>query len=162
MKEAPDEFAVYKRAPLSLPPDFDLRPPSPGTQRPHEVNPKDSARRALGLGVKSAERGNIDSRDLAGLSDGERAVLKFTGAENVTNDIRMLVESESSFLYERDKGMVDKVIFWQSQQQFGTVVDAEKESRRIREAQALGQKINTHDVPIISRKKKALFEGVFD
>ena len=28
-KEAPDEFAVYRRAPLSLPPDSDLRPPTP-------------------------------------------------------------------------------------------------------------------------------------
>ena len=26
----PDEFAVESRAPLTLPPDFELRPPSPG------------------------------------------------------------------------------------------------------------------------------------
>jgi Protein of unknown function (DUF3035) len=32
----PDEFAVESRAPLTIPPDFDLRPPEPGAQRPQE------------------------------------------------------------------------------------------------------------------------------
>jgi hypothetical protein len=34
---APDEFAVESRAPLTLPPDFDLRPPQPGAPRPQEA-----------------------------------------------------------------------------------------------------------------------------
>ena len=29
-KKAPDEFAVVRRAPLSMPPDYTLRPPTPG------------------------------------------------------------------------------------------------------------------------------------
>ena len=29
-KRAPDEFAVVPRAPLVLPPNYDLRPPEPG------------------------------------------------------------------------------------------------------------------------------------
>ena len=29
-KKAPDEFAVVRSAPLTLPPDFTLRPPRPG------------------------------------------------------------------------------------------------------------------------------------
>ena len=29
-KSAPDEFAVVKRAPLTLPPEYGLRPPRPG------------------------------------------------------------------------------------------------------------------------------------
>ena len=29
-KSAPDEFVVYKRPPLTLPPEFGLRPPQPG------------------------------------------------------------------------------------------------------------------------------------
>jgi hypothetical protein len=35
---SPDEFAVESRAPLTIPPDFDLRPPAPGTVRPQEVS----------------------------------------------------------------------------------------------------------------------------
>ena len=29
VKQPPDEFAVFQRAPLSLPPDYALRPPAP-------------------------------------------------------------------------------------------------------------------------------------
>ena len=46
-KKAPDEFAVYSRAPLSLPPDFGLRPPKPGADRPQVVAPRNDARKAL-------------------------------------------------------------------------------------------------------------------
>jgi DUF3035 family protein len=35
---SPDEFAVESRAPLTLPPDFDLRPPQPGAPRPQETS----------------------------------------------------------------------------------------------------------------------------
>jgi hypothetical protein len=35
---SPDEFAVESRAPLTMPPDFDLRPPAPGASRPQEVS----------------------------------------------------------------------------------------------------------------------------
>ena len=30
-KRSPDEFQVVRRAPLVLPPDYNLRPPSPGS-----------------------------------------------------------------------------------------------------------------------------------
>ena len=35
---SPDEFAVESRAPLTIPPDFSLRPPAPGAARPQEVS----------------------------------------------------------------------------------------------------------------------------
>ena len=35
-RTSPDEFAVESRAPLTMPPDFDLRPPQPGAARPQE------------------------------------------------------------------------------------------------------------------------------
>ena len=46
-KRAPDEFAVYERAPLTVPPDFGLRPPAPGTAPAAAVGPRDSARSAV-------------------------------------------------------------------------------------------------------------------
>ena len=39
-KNAPDEFAVYSRPPLSLPPDYRLRPPPPGTFPPQALSAK--------------------------------------------------------------------------------------------------------------------------
>ena len=43
----PDEFAVESRAPLTIPPDFDLRPPQPGAARPQEVTAAAKARQAI-------------------------------------------------------------------------------------------------------------------
>lgn len=46
-KRAPDEFAVVRRAPLIVPPDYDLRPPDPGAPRPMVGRTADQARTAL-------------------------------------------------------------------------------------------------------------------
>lgn len=46
-KRAPDEFAVVRRAPLIVPPDFELRPPEPGAPRPNIGRTSDQARVAL-------------------------------------------------------------------------------------------------------------------
>jgi hypothetical protein len=43
----PDEFAVESRAPLTIPPEFDLRPPQPGAPRPQEVTSAERARRVI-------------------------------------------------------------------------------------------------------------------
>ena len=46
-KNAPDEFAVVRSAPLTLPPDFTLRPPRPGEARPNEESVREQAKVAL-------------------------------------------------------------------------------------------------------------------
>ena len=43
----PDEFAVESRAPLTIPPDFDLRPPTPGAPRPQEKSSDQQARQLI-------------------------------------------------------------------------------------------------------------------
>ena len=43
----PDEFAVESRAPLTIPPDFDLRPPQPGAPRPQETPAAEKARKLV-------------------------------------------------------------------------------------------------------------------
>ena len=46
-KSSPDEFAVESRAPLTMPPDFELRPPQPGAARPQEATPGQQARQLI-------------------------------------------------------------------------------------------------------------------
>src|SRR4051794_25278678 len=46
-RTGPDEFAVESRAPLTIPPDFELRPPAPGAARPQEVTAAERARKAI-------------------------------------------------------------------------------------------------------------------
>jgi hypothetical protein len=46
-RTSPDEFAVESRAPLTMPPDFDLRPPQPGATRPQEKSSDQQARQVI-------------------------------------------------------------------------------------------------------------------
>jgi hypothetical protein len=46
-RTSPDEFAVESRAPLTMPPDFELRPPQPGAARPQEKSAGQEARQVL-------------------------------------------------------------------------------------------------------------------
>lgn len=46
-RERPDEFAVQRQAPLIVPPDFDLVPPTPGAPRPAEGTASQQALDAL-------------------------------------------------------------------------------------------------------------------
>ncbi len=43
----PDEFAVESRAPLTVPPEFDLRPPEPGAPRPQEKSAEQQAEQVI-------------------------------------------------------------------------------------------------------------------
>jgi hypothetical protein len=46
-RERPDEFAVQRQAPLVIPPDFALTPPTPGAPRPAEGTASQQALDAL-------------------------------------------------------------------------------------------------------------------
>ena len=46
-KLPPDEFTVLTKAPLIIPPDYNLRPPQPGIASRNEVDADDQARAAL-------------------------------------------------------------------------------------------------------------------
>lgn len=154
-KKAPDEFAVVPRAPLSMPPNFNLRPPRPGEPRPQEEAPKVTAQRAV-FGSAAASDGGAGGRDR-----GETVLLARAGADKADPNIRRVIEEESSTLAQRDESFVDDLIFWQDKQTPGTVIDARKEARRIQEAQATGAPVNEGEVPVIERKKRGWLEGIF-
>jgi len=160
-KSAPDEFAVYSRAPLSLPPDYGLRPPAPGTARPQSVNPRDNAQRAV-LGAVRTESGQTAGVAPADASPGLLALLRQTGALNADPNVRAAVNQETAALTEDSKGLAESLIFWGKPKEYYTAVDPQKESRRIRENQALGRPITEGETPIIERKRKGLFDGAFD
>jgi len=65
----PDEFAVESRAPLLIPPDFNLRPPQPGASRPNEVTAAEKARRVIDA-AGPGEPGKQASFALRSSSDG--------------------------------------------------------------------------------------------
>ena len=161
-KEGPDEFAVYPRPPLTLPPQFGLKPPLPGRKRPQEISTRDRTTQALNDNTKPQRKVNQKNISInSELSQGERSILELTDSVNADPTIRQKVETETRIMAVESKTVTDKIAFWRKKEAFGTILDPTKEAKRIRETQALGQPLNTNNVPIIKRKGKAIFEGVF-
>ncbi len=157
-KRAPDEFAVYQRAPLSLPPSYALRPPEPGSANPSSETTTAVARRSLLSQSRIARE-----RTLAeGRSQGEQVLLKQLGALDIDPNIRRLVNRETSIYIEEDKAFTDKLIFWREKAPYGDTVDPSKENKRIKENQALGKPVEGDVTPSIEKKKKGWLEGLFD
>jgi len=155
-KQPPDEFQVLSRAPLSMPPDFTLRPPQPGAIRPQEGTTRDQARNVL-LG----QRGSTPIAT-QGRTQGDLVLLKRIGADSIQPDIRVLVNKENQALADADKSFTDRLIFWRKAEQPGVAVDPVKETQRIHENQALGKSMSDGDTPQIQRRKRAWLEGVFN
>ncbi|HVC59799.1 MAG TPA: DUF3035 domain-containing protein [Acetobacteraceae bacterium] len=151
-RDAPDEFLVTTRAPLSMPPDFSLRPPSPGAPRPMEQSERRQAEEAL---VPQTALGTPQ----AGVSPGQEALLQAAGPP-VSNHIRAQIDADSR-MEHADSGFVSKLLFWQSPKPKGIVVDAKKEAQRLRENAALGESPQMGDTPIIQPKRKGWLEGIF-
>src|SRR6185369_12577457 len=143
-KNVPDEFKVVNRAPLSLPPDYALRPPAPGAVRPQE---RTIPERAL-----AAVTGAPTAQFSSGVSTGESALLAHAGAERANPGIRDMLERENSALTEADVTFLDRLMFWRGPpEDTSPVVDAQRESQRLRENAALGKSTNDGDVPVIRK-----------
>jgi hypothetical protein len=160
-KRAPDEFAVPSRAPLSLPPDYSLRPPEPGAPRPNQTTARQEAERTVFR--REPERVALDQEAARrGLSQGEAALLSQANALNADESIRATINRESAALVETDESFSDKLMFWRPAEAPGTLVDAQKETERLRENAALGKDATEGETPTIRRRKKAILEGIFN
>lgn len=151
-KSPPDEFVVYKRPPLSLPPDYGLRPPRPGAAQPSEVRPTSVARAAIRQATTTAP---TTEQPKTTSTPGLQALLRETGSSAADPDIRRRIDEETSIYAKEDARFVDKLIFWVDDiPDEGTIVDAKKEQKRIMENQALGKKVNDGETPEIKRKQR--------
>jgi hypothetical protein len=151
-RDSPDEYTVTTRAPLSMPPDYNLRPPRPGAPRPQEQSEREQAAAALvpqlALG---APQGSA--------SPGQAALLQEAGPA-APADIRVKVDQEANQA-SGDEGFVDKLLYWRRTNTQNVQVDAQKESQRLRENSALGEGPNIGDTPIIQPKKEGWFTHLF-
>jgi len=149
-KSPPDEFAVVSRAPLSQPPDYNLRPPSAGAPRPQEGTTIDQARAAL------TPTGSAPGSS-ASPSKGEQLLLVKTGADKAQPDIRRKVNEESTALVEASTSFTDALIFWEAKPLPGVVLDAPGEAKRLQSNASLGKPPTAGDTVKIERKSSGTF-----
>lgn len=158
-KQSPDEFRVVSRAPLTIPPEFSLRPPRPGAPRPQEGTATQQAKTAV-FRVDDQRQGVQVSS--AGRSSGESALLNAAGADEAEPNIREIVDRETLQLNDESETFIDTLVFWRDPQPTGEVVDAAAEADRLRENSALGRPVTEGETPQIERRERGIFEGVFE
>jgi DUF3035 family protein len=151
-RDSPDEFTVVTRAPLSMPPDFSLRPPQPGAERPQQQSDRALAESAL---VPEAALGGPP----VGVSRGQAALVRDAGG-GAPADIRQRVDQEAR-LDASNEGFVDRLLYWRKPDAQHSVVDASQEARRLRDNAAMGQSPENGETPVIRDKKNGWFQDLF-
>jgi hypothetical protein len=152
-RDAPDEFTVTTRAPLSQPPDYTLTPPRPGAARPQELTTQQAAEAALAPDTALSNPAGPDT-------SGQQALVAQAGPP-APPDIRDRINAEQG-LDVPHQGLTEQLMFWHKAPEPGTLLDPTRESQRLRENAALGQPPTVGDSPIIQPKKSGGgFLGIF-
>ena len=133
-KDSPDEFAVVTKAPLVIPPDFNLRPPAAGAAPTNQIAPTQAAQAAL----FTADPATVAASLPASMSTGERYLLVKAGVQNADPTIRQEIASDSAATRAADDSFTNNLLFGSSTPSAGTAVDADAEARRIDAQKASG------------------------
>lgn len=99
-RRTPDAFAVITRAPLDIPPDYYLRPPTPGAPRPQEQTPDAQAANVL-LGGKPMSKAP---------SKAEQALLEQSNAAAADPAIRATIDAETLDIIQSEQPTINKLI----------------------------------------------------
>ena len=126
-KQPPDEFAVVTKAPLVVPPDYNLRPPKPGAAPHNQVSPTESAEAAL----YSDDPKTVASTISGNYSQGEKMLMAQTGAAAANDSIRQQIAADNSQTESADESFTDHLLFGGPSDPADAPLDANAEKARI-------------------------------
>lgn len=147
-KSTPNEFNILTKAPLVVPPEYNLRPPKLGESSAENNYTQKVAREAL-----------IGDVDVAEPSQGEIILMSKAGVAQANQEIRLVIDGENS-VERKGSGFTDQVLFWREGRAVdseGQPLDPEQEERRLRavEASTGGQAVT-----ITKRPSRAKLPGL--
>ena len=128
-KNPPDEFAVVTKAPLVIPPDFNLHPPKPGAAPTNQSSPTDSAQAALfGQDDPAAVAAGLPNT----FSPGEKTLLANSGAASADHGIRSQIAADAKAMTTANQSFTDELLFRSAPDpNLGNPVNADAEHDRI-------------------------------
>ena len=107
-KQPPDEFAVVTKAPLIIPPNFNLHPPAPGAPPLNQQGPTDTAQSAL---FNSTDAQTVAAGMGGNLTLGERMLLANARAQNADPAIRAELQADArNSAAAADQSFTDRIL----------------------------------------------------
>ena len=131
-KDSPDEFAIVTKAPLVIPPDYNLRPPTAGAAPTNQLEPTQAAQAALFNPDPAAAAAAMP----ATTSAGERYLLANAGVQNADPAIRQEIASDADETRAADDSFTNALLFGSSTPTGNVPVNADAEARRVDAAKA--------------------------
>lgn len=127
-KKSPDEFAVTTKAPLVIPPDFNLRPPMPGAPPTNQLDPSENAEQAL---FNNVDPQTEASRIQGNFTPGERMLLAHAGVQNSDPSIRARLDADQrAAMQNADQSFTDRLLGSAATPDTGKPVNADAEVAR--------------------------------
>ena len=157
-KQPPDEFAVLSQPPLSIPPNFTLRAPEPGANRPQKTSKKNDIKRIV---LKSEAANAMNPTSVIGGASGEKSLRNLLGTRSAKSNIRRLLNEENKELIYTDQRFINKLLKWPSGSATRSVLDAAAESERIKTNLDSGKPINEGETPVIKESGKDFIKKLF-
>lgn len=177
-RSAPDEFRVVSRPPLSVPPQFTLRPPSNSDVSPNQL-PADKKAQSLLNGGKADANGSLPADTAvvpvtttsgrgkkmtapaasAKTNGADAQFLKNAGADHADHAVRDALVDEKFAVQEKKEESPWWDIF-SSDDKKDPMVDAKKESERIRKNEDEGKPVTNGDTPEVKGKDNGILNSI--
>lgn len=123
-KKSPDEFAVTTKAPLVIPPDFNLRPPTPGAPPSNTRDPSTNAELAL---FNNTDLQTVASGLPGTYTMGERMLLANAKAQNSDPAIRARLNADQRAVQNADRSFTDRILNTSATRDTGKPINADAE-----------------------------------
>lgn len=133
-KKSPDEFAVTTKAPLVIPPNFNLRPPLPGAPPANTLDPSSNAELAL---FSNADPQTVANNMKGSYTPGERMLLANAKAQAADPGIRARLNADQrAAVQNADRSFTDRLLATSASPATGRPVNADAEVNKGRKAGA--------------------------
>ncbi len=165
-RKAPDEFQVVSRPPLSVPPEFNLRPPGQGAEYSSGLPAEDQAHNKI-LGASTSVAAPVSSlgtltavtpvsaTELPTSADSQ--FLSNAGADKANPAIKQIIHDEN----QNPIAPKDNTYLFGDKKGGDTVVDSSKEAQRLKDDKAQDKPPTTGDTPVVAPQSKGILGEIF-
>ncbi len=168
-RKPPDEFRVLSRPPLNVPPEFNLRPPSDGSDMEGLETPASKVAEQAVFGTDTPDSSSesslkpgtaptavmpVESSDMASGTD--QNFLNRAGVSVAKPDIRKIIREETGTTGLEEKESALKILSSPNPRE--PMVDAEKEKERLKTNAAEGKPVDEGDTPTKLPKDRGILD----